>query len=290
MRFTTEDIATMRLFVPIVFLIACVYYAFKILGKMRFIRDTPTSKIRSAAQGYLELQGAGELMPGPPIMAPGSGLKCLWYEYTVEALEQGQDYSRWVTTLHQISDDCFYIRDETGVCVVDPHKAQIIPSRKSQWYGTNTKGYFSKGRIRHTETVIDIAAPLLVIGEFKTIREADHELTASDNVGDLIRSWKKNYNKLLNQFDSNKDGELDRREWDVVLMAAEREVRQQQEERTHQTGVHVIAHPEKRGRPFVIAGKSQQSILWTYWFRLSGITLVGLGALMVFFKLGLKAL
>ncbi len=67
--------------------VAGFYFAFRFLRRARIIRDTPTSKIRSAAQGYLELEGRGELMEGEPIVAPLTGQTCTWYRYKVEKRE-----------------------------------------------------------------------------------------------------------------------------------------------------------------------------------------------------------
>jgi len=84
------------------------YAAFRFLFRLRLIEDTPTSLIRSAAQGYVELQGRGELLPGPPIVAPLTGLPCVWYRFKVE--ERVADYdsrggtnSRWRTINSGIS-------------------------------------------------------------------------------------------------------------------------------------------------------------------------------------------
>ena len=43
---------------------------FHFFYRARFIEDTPTSRVRSAAQGYVELNGVGRLMTGPPIISP----------------------------------------------------------------------------------------------------------------------------------------------------------------------------------------------------------------------------
>ena len=39
------------------------WYTFKSWSKNRLIEDTPTSRVRSAAQGYVELAGRGALPP-----------------------------------------------------------------------------------------------------------------------------------------------------------------------------------------------------------------------------------
>src|SRR6266542_4039224 len=52
--------------------------------RMRQIEDIPTSKIASAAQGYVELLGRSVPIPDCPVLAPLSQLPCCWYRYTIE--------------------------------------------------------------------------------------------------------------------------------------------------------------------------------------------------------------
>ncbi len=52
--------------------------------RARAIDDTPTSKISSAAQGYIELVGRGRALGGLPVLSPVSQLICLWYRFTAE--------------------------------------------------------------------------------------------------------------------------------------------------------------------------------------------------------------
>jgi len=61
-------------------------FAFIFFRRARIIEDTPTSKIRSAAQGYVELAGRGELMEGEPVALwhPAPVKNCLhWWEVPV---------------------------------------------------------------------------------------------------------------------------------------------------------------------------------------------------------------
>jgi hypothetical protein len=48
------------------------------------IGDTPTSRIGSAAQGYVELVGRGRNHPNFPVVSKLTQLPCLWYRYIVE--------------------------------------------------------------------------------------------------------------------------------------------------------------------------------------------------------------
>ena len=58
----------------------------RLVSHIRLVEDTPTAKIRSAPQGYVELEGVGKLMDGPPIIAKLSGLPCVWFRYKIEEL------------------------------------------------------------------------------------------------------------------------------------------------------------------------------------------------------------
>ena len=70
--------------------------AFIHLHRARLIEDVPTSLIRSASQGYVELQGIGRLLDGPVIAGPLSGKRCTWWSYRVEERGGGKD-RRWIT-------------------------------------------------------------------------------------------------------------------------------------------------------------------------------------------------
>ena len=45
------------------------YIFFKNWKRLRFIEDTPTARLRSAHQGYIEIEGKGALIEDKPIFA-----------------------------------------------------------------------------------------------------------------------------------------------------------------------------------------------------------------------------
>ena len=57
--------------------------------RYRQIHDLPTSKVASAAQGYVELFGRSERLDGEPLASKISGLPCCWYRYYIERKEPG---------------------------------------------------------------------------------------------------------------------------------------------------------------------------------------------------------
>ena len=78
--------------------------AFYFFLRKRIIEDTPTSRITSAAQGYVELSGVGKLMDGSTITGPLTGIPCTWYQYTVEEYRSSGKKSHWITIDQGISD------------------------------------------------------------------------------------------------------------------------------------------------------------------------------------------
>ncbi|RKZ95376.1 MAG: hypothetical protein DRQ43_05505, partial [Gammaproteobacteria bacterium] len=83
---------------------ASLYVIFRYFHRSRMIDDTPTSKIRSAHQGFVELEGEGRLMKGMPIVSPLSNKQCLWYQYSIERkvkeYDIGHDNSHGLTKTH----------------------------------------------------------------------------------------------------------------------------------------------------------------------------------------------
>src|SRR3989338_5008565 len=92
------------------------------LKRLRAIRGTPTSRVASAAQGYVELIGRGQPFGDMPLISKLRQLHCLWYRYKVE---QRGSKDKWQNIESGESRDSFLLRDNTGDCVVDPEHAEI---------------------------------------------------------------------------------------------------------------------------------------------------------------------
>jgi len=75
------------------------------LNRLRAIRDTPTSKVASAAQDYAELIGRGNLVKSSPLISKFTALPCLWYRYTVKHKNSND---QWETIERGESHDCFF--------------------------------------------------------------------------------------------------------------------------------------------------------------------------------------
>ena len=289
---------------------ASLYGVFRFFHRSRIIDDTPTSKIRSAHQGFVELEGRGRLMKGMPITSPLSKKQCLWYSYKIEhqvkELDIGPKNShaltktRWETMDSGVSDNLFLIADDTGICVIDPDGATITPSFSKTWYGSqkyqlsNTGsvdsilartgiGLSANNKYRYTEKRIDTGEDLYILGRFKSIGGRREKLDKRGEVRDLLAKWKTLPNFLLAKFDENGDGEIDLEEWQNVINAAEQEVENSFSERLVQPEIHTISKPIDSRRPYIISVEEQAAIANKYrWysrgnmasFFLSGIAFV----------------
>src|SRR5690554_6778645 len=64
-------------------------------SRIRHLLDTPTSRIRSAAQGYVELVGVLRSGPVENLSAPLTGEPCLWWRYRIEEYRSNGKRSSW---------------------------------------------------------------------------------------------------------------------------------------------------------------------------------------------------
>jgi len=250
----------------------CFFLAFHYLHKKRMIENIPTSRIRSAAQGYLELIGSSELMEGQPIIAPLTGSHCTWYQFTVEEKVRRNRRDNWQTIRKGTSDELFLIRDETGDCVIDPEGAHVVVNNKDVWYGdqvtpmrkplTTGKKWIRlhSGRYSYTEKRLDISAPLYAIGLFKTTGCAAARLNVNEDVRELVREWKQDSEKLLKKFDLDGNGEIDMEEWQQVRDAAYREVIENHKQQKALPPVHIMTRTRDKRRPYILSAVPEEEL------------------------------
>lgn len=271
--------------------LAAFAFAFVFLRRARIIEDTPTSKIRSAAQGYVELSGRGMLMDGAPIIAPLTTIQCTWYRYTVEKL--GDKHSRIVES--GTSDELFLLEGATGCCVIDPEGAVVTASTKQVWYESSYPsrrniirggslfggvGFGGIGkRYRYTEERMHSGEPLYAIGMFMSVGGASEAFNRREEVAALLKEWKQDHTSLLKNFDTNGDAEIDLQEWEAVRKAAHQQVRKAQTEQGLKPATHIMVKPKYGNRPYLLSVRPQRELVKNYKLKaaacLAGFLLTG---------------
>ncbi len=235
------------------------------LKRLRAIRGTPTSKVASAAQGYVELIGRGKPFGETPLISKCRQLPCLWYRYKIE---QRGSKDKWKTVDSGESSDSFLLRDSTGDCVVDPEHAEIVTKHRDQW---------QEGDYRYTEWKLINSDNLYVIGEFRT-RNGAVEFGSRAELNALLAEWKQDKPALHARFDLNGDGELDMKEWMLARQAAKREVAKKQRAAHAQPDIHLIDRP-RDGKLFLISNLTPEKLSRRYLFWSWAHVVIFFGAL-----------
>ena len=223
--------------------------------RARAIADIAPSSIASAAQGYVELTGRSSVQADSLIVSPLSGTRCVWFRYVV--YEKKGD--NWQQMSEGVSPYTIQIDDGTGVCQVDADDAEVIGATRRTSYD---------GTYRHEESLLYGGSNLYVLGEFSTLGGAASALNLKDDVSELLTSWKRDKTSLHKRFDSNKDGEIDLREWELARREAVKEVQLQHREIRSSSGVHVMRAPRDK-KLYLISTLSPQKLrsrftLWIY--------------------------
>jgi hypothetical protein len=256
-------------------LVYSFWFAFKSWAKNRAIVDTPTSRVRSAAQGYVELSGRGVLPANSRNKGPLTGLPCTWWRYNIE--DRGRrGGSRSVDS--GTSTEPFVLDDGTGQCLIDPRGAEVFPSVTTVWYGGEewpqeripggggVLGWLldriPTGRYRYTEHRLQIQEHVCALGAFRSegglsVDDPDAAIT------DLLHQWKQDQAALLKRFDTNHDGALSAAEWEQARAAARKQVMDGRAADTRTPSLHVLAEPMD-GRSFLLAASEGGSLARRY--------------------------
>ncbi len=168
------------------------YRGFRMLQRKRLIENTPSSKIRSAAMGLVEVSG---LATGPyTIIAPLTGRQCYLHRTVAWEWRREGKNSQWVKVAEETQHVPFFLDDNTGRVLVDPLGAEMDIHRDFQGEFNHSlfsssletppnvadfltrHGVSSEHKIRVEEYCIKPKNALFVLG---TLAE-NHGTTASD--------------------------------------------------------------------------------------------------------------
>lgn len=261
------------------------WYSFRWLHLARVIEDTPTSRIRSAAQGYVELSGRCGPLPGTRNLAPLTQRPCVWWHYRIQrrtgSAGDGKRRTRWHTVNAGRSEQPFVLEDGTGECIVQPSGAEVIAMERTTWYGDTPwptaapgrRSPFGEAEYRYFEERIYEYEQVYALGQFRTHtgeRDPQADMRA------LLAEWKEDQAALLARFDQDRDGRVNPQEWERAREAARQAVLQRQLEEPLPAARHVLGRPDG-GRLFVIAA-IEQGTLATRFRRRALLAFVGFAA------------
>lgn len=256
------------------------YFAFRNLGRARLIEDTPTARIRSAPQGYVELVGK-VAANGEPLSAPLTHSPCCWYHFKVER-RRGKE---WRTETQGTSEAPFLLDDDTDRCLVDPRGAEVTPTDRSLWYGEGaipvetdppripldpTTAWVQEigiraqaevtARYRYSEERIYAGDRLYAIGQFHTLGDGEQAQEQALLLRERLSDWKRDSAALLSQFDANRDGEIDLEEWERVRQVTAAEVEGDYARALPGRVLHSLRRGADRRRPYLLSSLPQHDL------------------------------
>jgi hypothetical protein len=250
------------------------YYCFVSWRRNRVVGDTPTSRVRSAAQGYVEFTGRGIMPSNTANKAPLTGIPCTWWRYKIEQ-RSGNRSRSWTAVQSGTSETPFLLDDGTGQGLIDPRGADVFPAASDIWYGPTdwpdgvripggggVLGWLldsvATGKYRYTEHRLEQHEQLYAIGSFRSLGGVSVD-SPDRAVAELLRGWKQDQTSLLARFDTDHDGVISAAEWDRARAAARQQVVAAAAARPEAPGINVLSKPED-GRAFLLAASDEQTL------------------------------
>lgn len=254
-----------------IFTLVMLYFMFTRLRRARWIEDTPTSRIRSAAQGLVELKGEVDAGGHQPLISPLGEVDCLWYRFSVEEYRRQGRGSHWHRVEGGTSERPFLLRDDTGSCWIKPLGSEVHPRQRRRWEGnqrwpagssvrTGLLGSLIGQRYRYTEEWFAEGEMLYALGWFESRGGGRGVMDQQAVARQVISQWKADYADLLGRFDQDGDGRLDMQEWDQVRVAADQEAARQLRVQGQAPVVHALGKPPHRGLPFILSDHHEEDL------------------------------
>ena len=200
--------------------------------RYRLINDTSAAQLKSAAQGYVVLEGKTSL-----------------YDNEVARGDLELPPTVWFRNFHRTSSAGFLLHDDDGRCTIDPHNAEVITPLKSY----NMHYYWA---IFPGET-------LYVLGHLETLKKHRTEFERNNLISHKLADLKQNQSRFLDYFDKNNNGKIDPDEFQTARKSAERMVDEELELSYQEPPTHIISQADDE-RPFIISSIHPDKLLKRY--------------------------
>ncbi|WP_372874123.1 GIDE domain-containing protein [Pseudomonas sp.] len=277
------------------------WWSLKRWSQARHLLDTPTSKIRSAAQGYAEFYGVLAALADGQLRAPLTGKPCLWWRFRIEEYQSNGKKRSWRVVESGSSEAWLRLSDGTGECLIDPRGAEVRPAIREVWQGhqrhplgsakSGVLGWLGGGkRYRYREERLQVGQPLYAIGDFRSSGGGRQARDAEAAQSTVIREWKGDFSGLLQRFDSDRNGQLDEQEWARVRLAAQLEAEDRHRQQSAQPAQHHLGKPGE-SRPFILANAGEDELARHFHWQAAASALLCLaGAMATAWLLGVRVL
>ncbi len=210
-----------------------LFWAILLYRRYRLIEDTEATRLSSAAQGYVELQGEAAL-----------------YDNEVgRSIHHELPPMVWHRQLFRSSWSGFFLRDAKGQCTIDPRDAEVI-----------TPTYQYNSYIYHA---IYPGEVIYALGNLETLNKHRTEWERKGLIIRKLVEWKRARFRFLDYFDSNRDGVIDDGELQHAKDAAQREVDEEIELSYQEPATHVVSRA-KDGRPFILSSIHPDALVKRY--------------------------
>ncbi len=263
--------------------------------RLRTVTDTPTARIQSASQGYLELTGTARPHRGLTA-GPLTGTPCIWYRYSVEERKRRGKSEHWVRIEGGDCPTPFALDDGSGHCIVEPTRAHLKLHRRDRWRGpqrsprNRERGWlFSSDRFRFTEERIEDGDPIYLLGYFETPRRGPEERERLQRA--LLRVWKQDPARAA-RFDRDGDGSVSPEEWELVRNEAATLAERAESDQASKLATPRVRDTGDARQPFVISTYTEEDLAsglrWQAFGATAAALVLGVAAtLMLLARLGL---
>ena len=286
----------------------------KSLNQARRFADIPTSKIRSAAQGYVELRGLCYEPDRELVTAPLSGVKCAYWSLQLDKKDpSSRDYTWKIVDKATSTKRWLVLDDSTGICHLLPFLDSEITGETSidngtyaelsnsaldmngttNWSLAKMRKYFPPETLEElqgakewqiTETRLPHDREIYAMGLFRTYKSnqlpwADirMELEGARQEGKLSLINSNVVKTLITPTLELRDHQIER--WQSYMRELEGVGPDQPLTGSHV--VHTLTADDQNSRPMVLSVEPENNLIQSYYresaiFLLIGIVLLGL--------------
>ena len=259
-----------------------LFQGLKAFWRLRLIGDTPTARVRSAPQGYVELAGKARPLRGT-VSAKLTGISCCWYRWRIEKRSRSGRSDHWVTVNRGELERAFLLDDGTGECVIEPSGAVLRCRATERWYSGVRGGgrgssssvgslFGAQRRYRMTEERISEGETIYVLGQLETPRRDVQTREALTRT--LLKRWKRDPERLQ-ELDRDGNGELDRAEWERARALASGLAERAERRVAAQPVRSRIGTTSDSRRPYLISTEGESALLQRLRWQAFSETLLG---------------